>query len=114
MQQHAIEYSPRQRRAGRIALLFNLAAAFSLLVCIAAVVAQQMHWGTVLIAGTQAGSPDGTIAPQSFAIYGVCVGRLAIPFARLVLPALALPALWCVVVLLRGTPAGLPRPKAAA
>jgi hypothetical protein len=114
MQQQVLEYSTPDRRAGIVAVLFNLTAVLSLLICIAAVVAQRMHWGSVLIAGMQAGSRDGKIAPQSFAVYGICIGSVAVPFVQVVLPALALPALWCVVVLIRGAPPGLPRPKAAA
>ncbi|MDB5325724.1 MAG: hypothetical protein JWM57_1293 [Phycisphaerales bacterium] len=71
---------------------FTITAGLSLMLCVAAVTAQVMGWGTPLIASTHNGSYG-----QTDYVYGIVVMDHAWPYAYIFLATCWLPAAWLLV-----------------
>jgi 4-hydroxybenzoate polyprenyltransferase len=94
MQQQSLNYESSRRQHGHVLrravwIWTSVAAAISLVICAASVIAQLREWGTRLIVSGPYYAPEY--------VYSVVIGRHAFYYAYIFSATWWLPALWVIV-----------------
>jgi hypothetical protein len=93
-----VERSQTLRRFRRWWIAFHIAAAISVVIGVLAMVADDRHWGTLLVAGITAGTLDGTTQPKAWMLYGLAWDKHWIYFAQIAAIASITPVIWLLAV----------------